>query len=125
MTTKQQEIIKVLKSSTNVRNDEKVRWKTNIMQENIPVLDTIFEIIKKNKAYQKPNSVFVQRLDANNSNNHIMTEPYVLMLELKYETNKGTKEKHGIDLLKVLKLQACRKASNASLTIPTTNTDTV
>ncbi len=122
MTKKQEEIIQVLSNPINVRNEDKIKWRTNFMQENVVVLDTILQLIKENKEYQKSNAILVRLTSEQNS---IIAAPYSLNLMLRYQTNKGTKEKSGIDLLRLLKLQACRKASNTSSTIPTTNTSTV
>ena len=122
MTKKQEEIIQVLSSSINVRNEDKIKWRTNFMQENVAVLDTILQLIKENKEYQKSNAILVRLTSEQNS---ILAAPYSLNLMLRYQTNKGTKEKSGLELLRLLKLQACRKASNTSSTIPTTNTDMV
>lgn len=122
MTKKQEEIIQVLSSPINVRNEDKIKWRTNFMQDNIAVLNTILQLIKENAAYQKPNAIYILRAGTQNS---IMMSPYTLNLMLKYETNKGTKEKQGLELLRLLKLQACRRASNISLTTQTSNTGTV
>lgn len=122
MTKKQEEIIAVLSSPINVRNETKLQWRNTLMQENIVVLDAILQLIKLNKAYQQPNAILIRQTSEQNS---IRTSPYVLMLTLRYQTNKGTKEKSGIDLLRLLKLQACRKALNTSSTTPMTNTETV
>lgn len=122
MTKKQEEIIQVLSSPINVRKVDRIKWRNNPMQENLVVLDAILRLIKKNKVYQKSNALLVQQTS---ERNNVIMSPYVLMLQLRYETNKGTKEKDGLELLRLLKLQACRKASNASSTIPMTNTDMV
>lgn len=122
MTKKQQEIIEVLSSNNNVRNEEKIKWRNNIMQDNIAVLNTILQLIKENIAYQKPNAIYILRGASGNS---IMMSPYTLNLILKYEINRGTKGKQGLELLRLLKLQACRKASNTSLTTQTSNTSMV
>lgn len=122
MTKKQQEIIEVLSSNNNVRNEEKIKWRNNIMQDNIAVLNTILQLIKENIAYQKPNAIYILRGASGNS---IMMSPYTLNLILKYEINRGTTGKQGLELLRLLKLQACRKASNASLTTQTSNTSMV
>lgn len=122
MTKKQQEIIEVLSSNNNVRNEEKIKWRNNIMQDNIAVLNTILQLIKENIAYQKPNAIYILRGASGNS---IMMSPYTLNLILKYEINRGTTGKQGLELLRLLKLQACRKALNASLTTQTSNTSMV
>jgi hypothetical protein len=122
MTKIQEEIIQVLSSPINVRKVDRIKWRNNPMQESIVVLDAILQLIKENKVYQKPNALLVQQTS---KRNNVIMSPYVLMLQLRYEINKGIKEKEGLELLRLLKLQACRKASNASSTIPMINIDTV
>lgn len=122
MTKKQEEIISVLSSPINVRNEDKIKWRTNFMQDNVAVLDTILRLIKERKEYQKSNAILVRLASEQNS---ILAAPYSLNLMLRYEINKGTKEKSGLELLRLLKLQACRKVSNTLLATQTTSIDMV
>lgn len=106
-------VIEVLTSDTNMRNAQKKYWKEQPMQKNIDVLNAIYEMLDKNPVYKKPNSILIFRTNAKNK---VQLSPYALNIWLNYEVNKGTNNKQGLNLLNVLKLQACRRGQSISST---------